>query len=123
MMSSILQQISYHTVPRQRMAAIQQVFAIFAVCLVFCPILASLTPSSELLSKNEQHFGFSFPKLGNISFANVSKQCRETVEKLSKTDLAYPCEYLSFFSVVIGVMISSCVNTMLPHSYAAFSRS
>jgi len=99
MMSSILQQISYHTVPRQRMAAIQ-VFAIFAVCLVFCPILASLNPSSELLSKNyvqiAQHFGFSFPKLGNISFANVSKQCRETVEKLSKTNLAYPCEYLFF---------------------------
>jgi len=80
------------------MAASRRILAIFAVFLVFCPITTSSTPSPGLLSKNyaqiAQHFGFSFPKLGNISFANVGKQCKETVEKLSKTNLAYPCEYI-----------------------------
>jgi len=38
-----------------------------------------------------------FPKLPNISFANVGKQCRETIEKLSTSKLAYPCEYEYLF--------------------------
>ncbi|XP_020606704.1 nose resistant to fluoxetine protein 6-like [Orbicella faveolata] len=54
----------------------------------------SSTASPGLLSKNyaqiAQHFGLPFPKLPNISFANVGKQCKETVEKLSTSKLAYP---------------------------------
>jgi hypothetical protein len=79
------------------MAAFRPVLAIFAVFLVFCSIPTSSTASPGLLSKNyaqiAQHFGIPFPKLPNISFANVGKQCRETVEKLSTSKLAYPCEY------------------------------
>ena len=70
--------------------------AVFAVFLLFCSIPTS-TASSELLSKNygqiAQTFGFPFPKLPNISFANVGKQCKETVEKLITAKLIYPCEY------------------------------
>ena len=85
------------------MEGVRKTLAIFAALLVFCPIPTSSTPSSELVSKNyaqiAQHFGFSFPKLPNISFANVGKQCKETVEKLSISELVL-CEYFSglFFS-------------------------
>ncbi|XP_020624607.1 nose resistant to fluoxetine protein 6-like [Orbicella faveolata] len=62
-----------------------------AVFLVFCLIPTSSTASPGLLSKNyaqiAQHFGFPFPKLPNVTFANVGKQCKETVEKLSTSEL------------------------------------
>ena len=98
-MSSILQinPVPHCTSPifLKIMAAFRQVLAIFAV---FCLTLTSSTPSSPgVLSKNyvqiAQHFGFPFPKLPNISFANVGKQCKETVEKLSTSRLAYRREY------------------------------
>ena len=85
------------------MEGVRKSLAIFAALLVFCPIPTSSTLSSELLSKNyaqiAQHFGFSFPKLPNISLANVGKQCKETVVKLSISELLL-CEYFSslFFS-------------------------
>ena len=75
----------------------REILAIFAVFVVFCPIATSLTASPGSISKNyaqiAQLFGLPFPKLPNISFANVGKQCKETVEKLSTSPLAYPCEY------------------------------
>ncbi|XP_020622128.1 uncharacterized protein LOC110059747 [Orbicella faveolata] len=75
------------------MAAFREIFALFAVFLVSCPIPTSLTPSPGLISKNyaqiARQFGFPFPRLPNISFANVGKQCKETVEKLSTSPLAY----------------------------------
>ena len=77
--------------------ALRKTISIFAVFLVFCPNPTSSTVPPGLLSKNyaqiAQHFGFPFPKLPNISFANVGKQCKETVEKLRTSKLAYPCEY------------------------------
>jgi len=86
----------------------EEILALLAVFLVFCPIPTSLTASPGLFSKNyaqiAQQFGFAFPKLPNISFANVDKQCKETVEKLSTSKLAYPCEYeyLCCFSAFEG---------------------
>ena len=81
--------------------ALSKTIAIFAVFLVFCPSLTSLTPSPGLLSKNyaqiAQQFGFPSPKLPNISFTNVGKQCKETVEKLSTSKLAYACEYFLMY--------------------------
>jgi len=81
------------------MAVVRDILTLFAVCLVFCPITTSSTPSPGLFSKNyveiAQYFGCPFPpKFPNISFANVGKQCKETVVKLSTSKLAYPCEYL-----------------------------
>jgi len=82
--------------------ALRKTFAIFAVFLVFCPVPTSSTAAPELLSKNyvqiAQNFGFSFPKLPNISFVNVGKQCKETVEKLSTSNLA-SCEYFLTYIV------------------------
>ena len=60
-------------------------FAMLAVLLVFCPVPTTSTASPGLLSKNyaqiAQLFGFSFPKLPNISFANTC-QCRQAVQRL-----------------------------------------
>jgi len=86
------------------MAAFREILALFVVFLVFCPVTTSLTPTSGLISKNyaqiAQHFGFPFPpKLPNISFADVGKQCKETVEKLYTSKLAYPCEYFYVYFV------------------------
>ena len=81
--------------------ALRKAFAVFAVFLVFCPVQTSSTASPGLLSKNyaqiAQHFGFPFSKLPNISFANVGKECRETVKKLRTSKLAYPCEYFLMY--------------------------
>jgi len=68
--------------------------ALFTVFVVFFPVQSSLTASPGNYAQIAQHFGFPFPpKLPNISFADVGKQCKETVEKLVSSPLAYPCEY------------------------------
>ncbi|XP_078365902.1 O-acyltransferase like protein-like isoform X1 [Oculina patagonica] len=73
------------------MAACTLRFAIFAVFLLFCSFPTSSTASSGLLSQNYGQFApFPFPKLPNISFANVGKKCKDTVEKLSTSKLLYP---------------------------------
>jgi len=91
------------------MAGVKKALTIFAVFLVFCPIPTSSPASPGLLSKGyaqiAQHFGFPFPKLPNISFANVGKQCKETVEKLSTSELVL-CEYFQvYFSVHVTIKL------------------
>ncbi|XP_078365906.1 O-acyltransferase like protein-like isoform X2 [Oculina patagonica] len=74
------------------MAGYRQGIAIFAVFLLFCSFPTSLTESPGLLSPNYGQIAqqFGFPKLPSISFANVvSKQCIDTVLKLSTTKLLY----------------------------------
>ena len=80
------------------MEGVRKTLAIFAAFLVFRPIPTSSTPSPGSISKNyaqiAQLFGLPFPKLPLISSANVGKQCKETVEKLSISELVL-CGYFS----------------------------
>lgn len=111
------------------MAGVRSTLAIFAVFLVFCPIPTSLTSSSGLIYKNyaqiAEHFGFSFPKLPNISFAKISKQCIETVEKLNTSELVN-CEYFLVHFFCTCVDAYDFVNTttvVLTHALSASAAS
>ena len=72
-------------------------FAVSAVFLLFFTFSTSSNESTTLFSDKfrqiAQQFAFPLPKLPNISFANVGKQCKDTVDKLRTTKLAYQCEY------------------------------
>ena len=96
------------------MAGVKKALAIYTVFLVFSANPTCSTPSSELLSKTyaqiAQHFGFSSPKLPNITFSGVDRQCIDTLEKLNISEIVQ-CEY---FLVIICTYIKIGIFSTCP---------